>query len=778
MTTRYHPWGAMGRQEDGIGGNIPIGWKSRAFGLRLHVSRTVAQLILLIEMRLRAAFLALALFLGGDLAARDALAGRVTIYRDDYGVPHIVGDTEPAAFFGYGYAQAQDHLERMMLQYLDAQGRRAEVLGIEALGDGYLRFIPYEYRWGGDYLQRLLRTKKAVSEQREQIPPDVYAVLDGFARGVNAYIEEHRATIPAWIEPITAEDVEALERSQYLRFYSIHDALTKLTGQTYSFPNLGSNQWAISPGKSASGRVIHVEHTHMPWANRFQNCEAHLMVPGRLNAGGISWFGSPFFLNGFNDKITWSATWNDPNIADVYEEKLHPQDDLRYLYDGAWRKMRVEAERFRIKGPAGMETITLPLYYTHHGPVVKVDRGNRRAWSVKLPNFMGVDYGANLYGFMKAQSLEEFKTVLARQAMPRWNLLVTDRENLFWIHNALVAQRPSGYDWSKPVPGWTSATEWGPFLPVSAYPQVMNPAAGFVQNCNNPPWVVTRNSGLRPQDPAPYYLKRTPLKDAGEEALNTRGERLFAVLTQERKFTLEEMVDLGFDTYVMAADVAVPLLERAARKLDEGDPARRAVAGLQAWDRRSHKDSIAYAYLHSWARAYAELYGAAAVGRFSSYDRRKIDIGAPQEQERALKALTQALAMLASKYGKQEVRWGEINVVSRGGEFPLSGTGAFGVLHPDAGEEREDGRIHANDGWGHLLVVMEGDPKEIWSLLPYGQSEDPRSPHYNDQARLHSDGKAKRFWFRAEDILAHTKSVWGEEGRLKRSLETNTTGQR
>jgi len=246
----------------------------------------------------------------------DPLADQVTIYRDTFGTPHIVGDSEEGAFFGYGYAQAEDHLEDMMIQYRDAQGRRAEVQGINALGAGYLHFIPYEYRWDGDYLQRLLKTKATVAANRKKIEPDVYKILDAFARGVNAYIAAHRSAIPSWIDSVTAEDVEALERSHYMRFYSIHDALMKMTGKVYDFPGFGSNQWAIAPGRSADGRIIHVEHTHMPWANRFQNYEAHLIVPGKLSAGGISWFGSPVFLDGFNDRITWSATWNTPNMAD------------------------------------------------------------------------------------------------------------------------------------------------------------------------------------------------------------------------------------------------------------------------------------------------------------------------------------------------------------------------------------------------------------------------------------------------------------------------------
>jgi acyl-homoserine lactone acylase PvdQ len=711
------------------------------------------------------------LLAAGALAAGDPLARQVTICRDDYGVPHIIGDSEEATFFGYGYAQAQDHLEAMMLQYRDAQGRRAEVLGFEALAEGYLQFIPYEYRWDGDYLQRLLRTKKAVIENRAKIPPAVYAVLDGFARGVNAYIAEHRAKLPDWIEPITAEDVEALERSHYLRFYSIHDALSKLADKPYSFPNLGSNHFAIAREKSAGGRVIHVEHTHMPWANRFQNYEAHLITPGRLNAAGISWFGSPFFLMGFNEKITWSATYNSPNIADVYEEKLDPRDHRRYLYDGEWRPVREEFETFRIRGPRGIESVTLPLYYTHHGPVVKIDRRRHRAYAVKLPKFDAVDYSAFLYGLMKAASLDEFKSVLRRHGPPRWNFLYSDEKNIYWIHNALVARRPEGFDWRKPVPGWTSKTEWGPYLPLEAHPQLLNPPSGFLQNANNPPWLATRNSGLKPLEPAPYYLAAEPRADAGEEALNTRGERLFQVLGQDRKFTIEEMKALALDTYVVPAEVIVPLLRKAVAGRARNERLAQAMRRIDAWDFRSGVSSIAYTYIYFWGKAYQELYSAPLFSRFLAPSRRSIDIDAPEEQDRACGALTEALRRIEKFFGRTEVPWGEVNVAVRGETFPMDGTPLYGVLHPDQGIEGEDGRIYSNDGWGHLLVVMEGEPKQAWSLLPYGQSEDPSSPHYNDQARMHSQGLMKPFRFHPQEISEHTRSVWGDRERIVRYLK-------
>jgi acyl-homoserine-lactone acylase len=704
-------------------------------------------------------------------SAAEPLAEQVTIYRDNFGVPHIVGETEEATFFGYGYAQAEDHLESMMLQYRDAQGRRAEIQGFAALGDGYLHFIPYEYRWDGDYLQRLLRTKKCVVENKNKMDSNVYKILAAFARGVNAYIADHRSQTPNWIDSVTAEDIEALERSQYLRFYSIHDALQKMTEKAYDFPGFGSNQWAIAPFKSANGRIIHVEHTHMPWANRFQNYEAHLITPGKLDAGGISWFGSPFFLDGFNDRITWSATWNEPNMADVYEEKINPENHLQYLYEGTWRDIRSDTEIFRVRGPKGMESITLPLYYTHHGPIVHFDREKKRAYSVKLPNYDGVNYSTNMYGLMKSRNLTEFKAALARQLMPRWNMLYTDSENIFWVHNGNVARRADGYDWSKPVPGWTKETEWGPYLPFEVYPQLTNPPSGFLQNCNNPPWVVTKNSGLNPLAPAPYYLRATPRPDAGEEALNTRGERLFQVLGQNKKFSLTDMKELAFDTYVMPADVIVPLLERSYA----GNPGHdagvtRALEVIKAWDRRSSEDSVAYPYVYFWGRAYQELFSEAKFSRFVHYSRRKIDLGAAEEQDMARRALEAALARIEKQFGKPKVRWGDINVVVRGEKLPMDGTGLYDVLHPDEGPDQDNGQMYCNDGWGDMMIVVEGNPKEIWSLLPYGESEHPSSPHYNDLAKLHSQRKAKRFWFTPAEIVEHAESVWGDRNRINAIL--------
>ena len=303
--------------------------------------------------------------------------------------------------------------------------------------------------------------------------------------------------------------------------------------------------------------------------------------------------------------------------------------------------------------------------------------------------------------------------------------------------------------------------------------QLLNPPSGFLQNCNNPPWLSTVNSGLNPADPAPYYLISVAKPEVSQEDLNARGERLLKILGQTKKFTLDEMKDLAYETYVVPADVVVPLLVQAHEneKKEFTDPrVDHAVSLIKAWDRRSAGDSIAQTYVYFWAQAYRDLFSPTKLARFLAHSRYDIKIDSPEEQKMALDALKEAISRIDSHFGKTDVAWGNINVLERGGTFPMDGTGIFDVLHVDEGPEQFDGTIHCNDGWGHLLVVEESRPRRVWSLLPYGESEDPASPHYNDMARLHSQRRMKPFWFTPEEILRHTESVWGNSARLDNLL--------
>ena len=178
------------------------------------------------------------------------------------------------------------------------------------------------------------------------------------------------------------------------------------------------------------------------------------------------------------------------------------------------------------------------------------------------------------------------------------------------------------------------------------------------------------------------------------------------------------MKSLALDTYVLSADVIVPLLDRAYTPLfsfwpPQRDPrVSRALEPLRTWDRRSAATSVAFTYLYFWGKAYEDLYSAQSFGRFTGYARRNIKINSWLEHYRARRALEAALERMQKLFGKTEVPWGQVNVTIRGGTFPMDGTGLYDVLHPDVGPEQSNGQIFDNDGWGHLMIVMEGDPKE------------------------------------------------------------------
>jgi len=239
-------------------------------------------------------------------------------------------------------------------------------------------------------------------------------------------------------------------------------------------------------------------------------------------------------------------------------------------------------------------------------------------------------------------------------------------------------------------------------------------------------------------------------------------------MEENETLTIEQMKELAWDTYILHAEVIVPLLvkayERQKRQIQD-DRVATAIEHLKSWDYRSSKESIAYSYMHYWGQVYKEKFGE-EFSKFAALTRYEVDLNSPEEQEKALTALLEAIETLEEKFGKAEVPWGEINVVIRGGRFPIGGNWGYENLHPDYGPVMDNGEIHCDDGWGHVLVVAEGERKEIWSLLPYGQSQDPASPHFNDQAKMHSERTLKRFWFYPEEILEHTETVWGDEARL------------
>lgn len=241
----------------------------------------------------------------------------VIIYRDKYGVPHVVGESEEAVMYGFGYAQAEDHLEDMIIDYLTATGRLSEFLG-----EKYVSM---------DYKIRALKIPDHVYEYRkDQISDHVYKLASAFARGINRYIEEHEDELPKWIRDFRVRPEDIIAWGYYIVLSrSIGEAENELNGSGIEPSLEGSNEWAIGRSRIVDGSVILLADPHLPWTGMHRWYEAHLMG-GNLNVYGATFYGIPFPLCLSENKEPRRKSFRHVNLSPLLPSPLFLSNLLPY----------------------------------------------------------------------------------------------------------------------------------------------------------------------------------------------------------------------------------------------------------------------------------------------------------------------------------------------------------------------------------------------------------------------------------------------------------------
>ncbi|HET9532182.1 MAG TPA: penicillin acylase family protein [Blastocatellia bacterium] len=721
----------------------------------------------------------------------EKVASSVTIYRDKWGVPHVYGPTDYSVMFGFMYAQAEDNFWQIEDSYIQALGRAAEVYGENgylAVGAGSL-----SRALDSDLINRQLGIARLAEEDYKKLGKTVQEICRATADGLNYFLEKNPQVKPRLITRFEPWHLLAFNRfAQYQLFIfrrlgfrpnemraSVQEVLANgATGRLAPLASeeeemlvaeeqelaamIGSNTWAISPKKSASGHAMLFINPHQPFFGPGQWIEGHIHSGTGWSMSGASFPGSPFPTIGHNGSLGWSHTVNAPDVIDAWEEKFDdPKNPLNYRYGNGHRAAAEWTETIKVKTEKGIEERTFKMRRTHHGPIMAIRDGKPMA--VRMARFD--EAGAAIeqrYLMGKARNLKEFKAAMSRVTVPMFNTMYADREgNIWYIYYGAVPKRDQKYDWTRPVDGSDPGTEWQGYHTLEELPQALNPQSGWAQNCNATPFLSvadTVGSDNPMKERFPKYMVAEP--DNGRSRISRR------LLSEREKFSFEDWAKAAFDTRCIDAETKLPPLIAEWERLKAADPARAektaaAIAELKAWNHVATFDSAAMTVFTIWA-----------YNRTLGQEQAKVkDDKYPQ-----VGILENVLAGLSQKWGNWKVAWGEINRIQRvhtsgllepfnddKPSFPVTGGPGeyvgmvFNFYSPEArGQKRRYGIA------GHSFVsVVEFGPKvQARSLLQFGQSHDPKSPHYFDQAELYSKGEFKPAWFTLDEIKANLKRAY------------------
>ena len=694
------------------------------------------------------------------------LAAQVKIYRDSYGTPHIEGETDQATLFGFAYAQAEDNFWQLEDNYILGIGRYSEVHGPKGLNS--------------DLLNRGFEIVPKAKANYRKLEPEIRSLFDAFAAGLNYYLEQHPETKPRLITHFEPWHTLSFGRHATLemcyRYTRLNDHQLPRRHDLIWHAS-GSNGWAIAPTRTKSRHAMLLVNPHLPWFGFSTMYEAHLRSGEGWSFAGGTFFGNPMLSFGHNDHLGWTVTTNEPDIADVWIETFDdPADPLRYRYGNDYRKATAWREIIRVRSFGGLVDREFTLRKTHHGPIVKQD-GDQKYLAVRIAGLDDVVMLRQSMKLVRAQNFSEFKIGLTMQQFPLMNMLYADRDGtVAYLYNGLIPRREQGFDWSQPVDGSNPRTEWQGYHTIDELPQLMNPADGFLQNCNSSPF-TTCDNGNPTRSQFPKYM----CEDADDDKRRAKMSR--QLLRQMHDVTFDDVTAAAFDTTIYWAQENLPEYRRRFEQLKARMPELAAstepyLTHLLDWDCRITPDSTQATLCAAW---YEELYG-------PGYPAEALLPLYAEEPDKEFHALVVAAARLTGIHGDWRVPWGQVYRIQRQPdvvemlELPFQDT-QLGL--PCAGAPGPMGVIFTQYyspniripfirtlkyryglvGASYLAVYEFGDRVQGATALNFGESGDPQSPHYFDQAILLSERRLKRELFHWPDVVANCKRVYrpGEE---------------
>ncbi len=711
-----------------------------------------------------------------ELQRWDQQAREVSIIRDDWGIAHVSGKTDADAVFGMIYAQAEDDFNRVETNYLNAMGRLAEAEGESAV-------------WR-DLRMKIFISPEAMKTQYESCPAWLKALMNAWADGLNFYLAKHPEVKPRVIkrfEPWMAlsftegsigGDIETINLNQLQAFYGNAPAAVARNDSGTGVPPVdhaqdacatdeseletepaGSNGVAISPSNTIARHALLLINPHTSF---FFRSELQMTSDEGLNAYGAVTWGQFFIYQGFNERCGWMHTSSAVDAIDEYLETVVKKgDQFFYKYGNEERPVMTTVIKVRYKTDNGIAEKTFTVYRTQHGPVV---RSLNDKWvSISLMQ-EPVKALTQSYTRTKAKDYKAFRQTMELHADSSNNTIFADADgNIGYFHGNFIPRRDPRFDWTKPVDGSDPATDWHGLLGVDESPLLLNPASGWLYNSNNSPWSAAGPSSPKKSD-YPLYV------DNGVES--ARGLHAIRVLQDKKDFTVDSLIAAAYDSYLTWFEKPIPVLVKAWDQTPANDPLKAKLADqialLRTWDLRWSQTSVPTSLAVFWAED---------IQRKVAADARRV--GTPADEyvaskvspEQLLQSLAAASDKLATDFGTWKTPWGDINRFQRltddlvhafndaGPSIPVGFTSAIWGSLASFGARPYKGskKIYGTSGNSFVAVVEFG--KTVWAkaVTAGGESGNPSSPHFNDQAKRYSTGNLRDVYFYRSQLKGHTE---------------------
>ncbi|MEA3158662.1 MAG: acyl-homoserine-lactone acylase [Gammaproteobacteria bacterium] len=686
-------------------------------------------------------------------------AEHVHIIRDNWGIAHVYGKSDADAVFGMIYAQAEDDFNRIERNYLNGLGWLAQAEGESAIYS--------------DLRERLFIDVATLQRQYRLSPAWLKTLMIAWSDGLNYYLSKHANAAPKVIhhfEPWMAlsftegsigGDVESVDLAKLEKFYGQPTPPT--AGHSLQFvpeenPG-GSNGFAIAPSRSASGHAMLWINPHTSYYFR---SELQVVSEQGLNAYGAVTWGQFFVYQGFNSHNGWMHTSYGGDAIDEYAEDLVKKPDgLYYKYGAGLRKIRVTQITIPFKQGDGVGRRTFTVYHSHHGPIIRAENGKWIAIKMLVDPVPALSQS---YLRTKTRDYASFRKTQDMRTDTSNNTVYADANGtIAYFHGNFIPRRDTEFDFTHPVDGSNPATEWqGPHA-IDDTITLLNPSNGWLFNSNNWPFSAAGDQSPKRENYPRYMWTK------GE---NPRGPHAVEMLRDIHNATLDSLIAAGYDGHLTAFDVLLPPLFAAYDALPAADPRRaalgEAIAALRDWNRRTAADSVPTAVAIFWGQELVERKGAEARDAEEPvYD---LLVDKLTDAER-IAALSAALEKLQRDFGRWQIPWGEISRFQRlTGDivqpyddakpslpvgFAPSQWGALASF--DWSKPRKTKKIYGSTGNSFIAAVDFGPTIHAKALMSGGESGDPSSPHFADQALMFSEGRFRDVLFYPEDVRAHAE---------------------